>query len=227
MSFVGKILYEIFRFPIVVLFRLSGWKLTRQTLEHDKLVMTGTPHTSNLDYLLFLLSALYLRRKIFVTIKSEVFFPPLGWILKAIGGIPVDRGSSQNLVEQLVKMIDSRERILLLFTPDGTRSYAEYLKTGFYWTAVEAGVPILSAIANYKTKTVHMHLLYEPSGDIEADIAVMREEQEKHGIALYPDKANPIRTRAAYEASLEETVETVSDSLPPSDEDADSQERTA
>ncbi|MEL6403766.1 MAG: 1-acyl-sn-glycerol-3-phosphate acyltransferase [Chloroflexota bacterium] len=228
MSFVGKALFEIFRFPIAVLFHLAGWKITRKTLEQDKLVLTGTPHTSNWDYPLFLASSIVLRRKMYVTVKSELFFFPIAGLLKAIGCIPVYRDSSNNLVDQLVEMVNSRERILLLFTPSGTRSYAEYWKSGFYWTAHKAGVPILNAIANYKTKTVHMHVMYEPSGDLEADLEYVRQEQEKHGHGLYPEKTNPVRTRAEYEASLEENAsdDDMMDAMA-DDDSSSTQERSA
>ena len=202
MTFIGRILFEIFRFPLVFLWKLAGWRLTQDAIEDDKIVLTGAPHTSNWDYLHFLMAALTLRRKIYVTIKQELFFPPLGWILKALGGIPVDRHNSQNLVDELAQRIRESERMVLLFTPDGSRSYRPYWKSGFYWTALEAGVPIMLGIPDFRTKLINLDTKFVPSGNIEEDFVMIRDQQEKHGYGLYNEKANPVITRDAYEAQI-------------------------
>lgn len=202
MTFIGRILFEIFRFPLVFLWKLAGWRLTQDAIEDDKIVLTGAPHTSNWDYLHFLMAALTLRRKIYVTIKQELFFPPLGWILKALGGIPVDRHNSQNLVDELAQRLRESERMVLLFTPDGSRSYRPYWKSGFYWTALEAGVPIMLGIPDFRTKLINLDTKFIPSGNIEEDFVMIRDQQEKHGYGLYNEKANPVITRDAYEAQI-------------------------
>lgn len=202
MTFIGRILFEIFRFPLVFLWKLAGWRLTQDAIEDDKIVLTGAPHTSNWDYLHFLMAALTLRRKIYVTIKQELFFPPLGWILKALGGIPVDRHNSQNLVDELAQRLRESERMVLLFTPDGSRSYRPYWKSGFYWTALEAGVPIMLGIPDFRTKLINLDTKFVPSGNIEEDFVMIRDQQEKHGYGLYNEKANPVITRDAYEAQI-------------------------
>ncbi len=197
-----RILIEILRFPLAIMWRLMGWRINVDAIEDDKVVLTGSPHTSNWDYMNFLLAAITLRRKIYVTIKSELFFFPLGFILKALGGIPVDRHNSHNLVEQLAERLKNADRMVLLFTPDGTRSYRPYWKTGFYWVAKEAGVPIILGIPDYEKKFVRLDYKFIPSGDIEADFVKIREQQEKYGIGLYHEKTNPVITRAAYEAEV-------------------------
>lgn len=203
MKFVKRLLLEIVRAPLMFIWKgLMGWTIDRETIEDDKIILTGSPHTSNWDYLHFLLAALSLRRKIYVTIKSELFFPPLGWILKALGGIPIDRHASHNFVEQLAEFIDSKERIVLLFTPDGTRSYRPHWKTGFYWVAVETGLPIMLGIPDFPKKHVHLNYKFMPTGDLEADFALIREQQDTYGVGLYPEKANPVITRSAYEARV-------------------------
>jgi 1-acyl-sn-glycerol-3-phosphate acyltransferase len=206
MENLKKFLFEIIiRWPVVTFFHLLGWRINRETIEEDKLVLTGAPHTSNWDYPVFLWAAIYLRRKIYVTVKKELFnFPPLGWFVGFVGGIPIDRSSSHNLVDQMAERINEHERILLLFTPDGTRSYRPYWKTGFYWTALKAGVPILLGIPNYKEKCVYVHVQFTPSGDIEKDMVMIREAQEKYGHGLYPENANPVVLRPK-DAGGEET----------------------
>jgi 1-acyl-sn-glycerol-3-phosphate acyltransferase len=207
MKLIEKILFEIFRWPFVTLFWLSGWRLDRETIEEDKIILTGSPHTSNWDYPVFLLAALTLRRKIYVTVKQELVNAPYGWFVRLVGGIPIDRSKSQNLVDQLVESIKEREKMVLLFTPDGTRSYKPYWKTGFYWTAVEAGVPIMLGIPNYPKKTIHLHDPFMPSGDIEKDFAMIREIQGKYGVGLYPENTNPVVLRPKEDGASEEAKE--------------------
>lgn len=196
METVKKILFEIIRWPYVTFFKLLGWSINRETIEDDKIILTGSPHTSNWDYPVFLFAALYMRRKIYVTVKQELTqIPLLGWFIKAFGGIPIDRARSHNLVDQMVERLNERERMVLLFTPDGTRSYRPYWKTGFYWTAVEAGLPIMLGIPNYKEKKIYLHVRIMPSGDIEKDMEIIREAQEKYGLGLYPENTNPVVLR--------------------------------
>lgn len=205
-----RILSEILRFPLVMLWRLRGWRINIDAIEDDKVVLTGSPHTSNWDYMNFLMAAITLRRKIYVTIKSELFFFPLGFILKALGGIPIDRHNSHNFVEKLAERLKNADRMILLFTPDGTRSYRPHWKTGFYWVAKEAGVPIILGIPDYPKKFVRLDYRFMPSGDVEADFVKIREQQEKYGVGLYDEKTNPVITRQAYEAKLMETETDVS-----------------
>ena len=204
LKLIERIFFEIFRWPIVTLFRLSGWRINRETILEDKIVLTGAPHTSNWDYLVFLLAALTLRRKIYVTVKKELFFFPIGWFIRLVGGIPIDRFKSQNLVDQMVEMLNSHEKMILLFTPDGTRSYRPYWKTGFYWTAYKAGLPILLGIPDYPKKLIYLHVQITPSGNIEKDFEIIREAQDKYGVALYPEKANPVVLRPKEEEAKAE-----------------------
>jgi 1-acyl-sn-glycerol-3-phosphate acyltransferase len=83
----------------------------------------------------------------------------------------------------------------MVFSPDGTRGYRPHWKTGFYWVAVKANVPIVCAAIDYKNKTITMDLMLKPSGDIEADMAIIRDYQEKHGLGLYPENMNPVVLR--------------------------------
>lgn len=202
MKTIKKILFEIFRWPFATLFWLMGWRINRETIEDDKIILTGAPHTSNWDYPIFLLAAITLRRKIYVTVKQEAFkFPPFAWFVRAVGGIPIDRTSSHNVVDQMVDRLNEADKMVLLFTPEGTRSYRPYWKTGFYWTAHKAGVPIMLGIPDYKKKMVYLHVRFMPSGDIEKDFEMIREAQEKYGVGLYPEKANPVVLRPKEDES--------------------------
>lgn len=210
MAFIKQVLYEIVRFPIIALWRLSGWRVTQPSVPEDKVVMTGAPHTSNIDYLFFLLTALHLRRKIYVTVKKELFFFPVGNVIAALGGIPIDRENSYNLVGKLAERLKEADRMILLFTPDGSRSYRPHWKSGFYWTAYEAGVPIRLGIASYRKRIVNVDHQIIPSGDIEADFEIIRQLQTQYGAGLFDSRSNPVITRAAYKAQQKQAEDTLS-----------------
>jgi 1-acyl-sn-glycerol-3-phosphate acyltransferase len=195
MELIKRVLFEIFRWPIVNLWYLTGWRVSQDKIDEPRLVITGAPHTSNWDYPMFLLAILHLRRQPFVTIKHTLFFPPIGFFLRLFGGMPIDRTKSHNLVEQMSNLLNSRELIWMVFSPDGTRKYQPNWKTGFYWVAVEADVPILCAAINYKTKTITLDLMFKPSGDIEADMIQIHEYQEKYAYGRYPENMNPVVLR--------------------------------
>lgn len=195
MKWLQQIILEIFRYPILGLWYLSGWRTESDFPPDEKLVLTGAPHTSNWDYIVALLAAYEQRRRLNVTIKSELFFPPLGWILRGLGGVPIERSKSQNLVDQIADRFNETDRMIMIFTPEGTRSYTDYWKTGFYWAAVEAKVRILCVAINWEQKRVHFGLVFEPSGDIEADFEKIKAYQEKYGSGLKPENESKIALR--------------------------------
>ena len=210
MELLKRILLEIFRWPIITIWKLTGWRVSQEKVDYDRLVITGAPHTSNWDYFMFLLAILHLRRRPFVTVKHTLFFPPVGTFLRIFGGMPIDRSQSHNLVQQMCDLLNSREKIWMVFSPDGTRSYRPHWKTGFYWTAVETGLPIMCAAINWKTKTITLDLIFEPTGDIEADMAMIREYQKKYGAGLYPEQENPVVVRPKEISEGEAVVEAAS-----------------
>lgn len=175
--------------------RWRGWDLGASLPELDKYIIIGAPHTSNWDYAHFLAGAAQAGRRPRVTIKKELFFPPLSWVLYVIGSIPIDRKGSVGLVEQLTEQLNTAERLVFVFTPEGTRSYRDHWKTGFYHIAVQAEVPIVMAALNYPDKRVYISEPFYPTGDIQADFEAFRAYYAQNGIALHPEKANDVRLR--------------------------------
>ena len=103
---------------------MFGWKIDERTPEGiKKCVIVVGPHTSNWDFVLGKMAFITYGVKGRFLIKKELFFPPLGWILKAMGGVPVDRKQRNNLTETAVKFFNENETMYLVFTPEGTRSY--------------------------------------------------------------------------------------------------------
>lgn len=174
--------------------RLFGWKFEGELPPHDKLVVVGAPHTSNWDFVLMVLNTAMLRIEPSWMGKHTLFDGPLGPMFRAFGGIPIDRRSPHNAVDQLVAEFKRRKRLFLIITPEGTRSRTEHWKSGFYHIASGADVPIALAFADYSRKTVGIGPVISTSGDIERDmagIAAFFEGAE----GKFPEKFGPVRFR--------------------------------
>ena len=195
MKFIQNLFLDIARLPVLLLWRLTGWTISQPLPPDAKLVITGAPHTSNWDYYLFLLAISYLRRRPYVTVKKELFFPPLGWILRLFGGVPIDRQNPKGIVEQIIEKVKKTDHILMVFTPEGTRSYTDYWKPGFYRVAMEADTRILCVAVNYPEKTLYFDLLFKPTGDIEADFEQIKAYQEQYGRGKYPQNEGKVALR--------------------------------
>ena len=126
--------------------------------------------------------------------KHTVFWWPLGVLLRALGGISVDRRSRHNLVEQLVEALAHEDELALGVPPEGTRKYAEYWKSGFYHIARGAGLPIIPAYLDWEKKEAGFGMILWPSDDIRADMDQLRAFYAgKSG--LHPENVGPIRLR--------------------------------
>jgi 1-acyl-sn-glycerol-3-phosphate acyltransferase len=111
---------------------------------HKKYVIAVAPHTSWWDFPVGVLarSALHIEHARYLG-KSQLFKPPFGWIFRKLGGTPVDRSSSHDMVEQVVKIFNAHDEFVLALAPEGTRQKVQKLRTGFYYIAKGAGVPIV------------------------------------------------------------------------------------
>lgn len=167
------------------IFWIIGWKIDERAPEGiKKCVIVVGPHTSNWDFVLGKMAFITYGVKGKFLIKKELFFPPLGWILKAMGGVPVDRKQRNNLTETAVKYFNENETMYLVFTPEGTRSYNPNWKKGFYFIAQKANVPIYICYMDYKRKIGGFHSIFYPTGNFEEDInyikGILREYKGKY-----------------------------------------------
>jgi 1-acyl-sn-glycerol-3-phosphate acyltransferase len=153
---------------------LFGWRLVGALPATPKYVIIAAPHTSNWDFIVAILAAAAFGLRINFMMKDELFRPPWGWFFRALGGIPINRRSNNNVVQQMVQRFAERERLALVIPPEGTRSKVTKWKTGFYYIALGAGVPILLGFADFARKQVGSGPLITPTGDIEADLAGIR-----------------------------------------------------
>ncbi len=137
-----------------VVLKLMGWKAVNTFPYHlQKYVVIVGPHTSGWDFVIGLLfrKALRLERARYLG-KSELFKPPFGFFFRWLGGYPVNRTSSHNLVDQVANIFQAHEQFGIALSPEGTRKRVDRLKTGFYNIARKAGVPIVMVGLDYASK---------------------------------------------------------------------------
>lgn len=154
--------------------KMMGWKVEGEVPDLPKFVVLFAPHTSGWDlpFMLAIAYALGIEAKWFG--KKEIFRWPIGKFLKWLGGIPVDRDNHQNMVGQTVQLMNEHEQFIVGISPEGTRSKSSCWKTGFYYIAHEAGVPIVLAYLDYDRKAGGFGPVIETTGEIETDIEIIR-----------------------------------------------------
>jgi 1-acyl-sn-glycerol-3-phosphate acyltransferase len=157
-----------------------GWSTGGDAPKVERAVFIAAPHTSNWDLPHMLAAAFVFRLKISFLAKHTLFRWPLGGLLRWLGGIPVDRRAPRGLVDQVVDRISAADRILVIVPPSGTRSRRDYWKSGFYWMARNAGVPIVCGTLDYSRRIASLGTIVEPTEDVEADMDAIR--------AYYTDK---------------------------------------
>jgi 1-acyl-sn-glycerol-3-phosphate acyltransferase len=131
---------------------VSGWKQLSSPPDEPKYVAIAAPHTSNWDLVLLLAVAWVNRVKLSWMGKHTLFRGPLGWLLRRFGGIPIDRRSRHNVVEQMAEVFRQAKRLILAIPPEGTRKHTGHWKSGFYHIARLAQVPIIPGALDYARK---------------------------------------------------------------------------
>jgi len=173
-----------------IILKLIGWKVNCQMVfNFKKAVLVVAPHTSSLDFWLGRLTFWYLNLPINFVIKKEYFKFPISNILKALGGIPIDRKKSAGSIEQIARYFDSNDKVFIAITPEGTRKFTKNWKMGFYYIALKAKVPIILCYVDYKKKECGMGHTIIPTGNIEEDLKILYNFYK--GVnAKYPEKFN-------------------------------------
>lgn len=154
--------------------KMMGWKIEGKPPTVPKYVVIAVPHTSNWDFPLALSIAFVYGIDIHWMGKASLFKGWRGPVMKWLGGIPIYRSSSQNVVAQTIGKFKTCERLVVAVPPEGTRSRVEKWKTGFYYIALGAGVPIALGFLDYKRKVGGFLSAFSPSGDVDKDIAEIR-----------------------------------------------------
>lgn len=160
------------------LLRLSGWRIEGEVPDLPKFLMVGAPHTSNWDYVLTLLVLGDLQADLHYVIKNSVVEGPFGSLIQKWGGISVDRANTQGFVQKMVEEFESRDTFILAIMPTGTRSAKKEWRSGFYYIALQAGVPVMLVTFDYGNKVMRLGPTIELSGDYEADLALIQSKYE-------------------------------------------------
>ena len=153
--------------------RLLGWRLEGTFPDLPKFVLVGAPHTSNWDAVVGMAAALAYGVEVYFYAKREAFRPPFGGVVRALGGIPVERSRPGGLVGQAVEAFGTRDAFLLGVTPEGTRAPVERWKTGFHAIARAAGVPLLLVPLDFRRKTIGPGPVVWPTDDLAHDLRVL------------------------------------------------------
>jgi len=174
--FTTPVVNTLLRGFSVAFLRLAGWSVEgRLPPEATKSVFIAAPHTSNWDLPYTLMVAFALRLNPYWMGKHTIFKAPFGPLMRWLGGIAVNREQSNNLVAASAQAIrESDGPVQLIVPPEGTRSKTRYWKTGFYYIAQTAGVPIVMAYMDYSTKRSGLGPLFQPTGDVDADMAAIK-----------------------------------------------------
>ncbi len=169
--------------------KLFGWSVSVSTPDYPKCIICVAPHTSNWDFIIGKLAYASTGRKTGFLMKESWFFWPLGPIFRAIGGVAVPRGRKHgpSLTETLIEKYRNSRRLVLAITPEGTRSRTCQWHTGFLRIAFEAKVPVVLAVIDFEKKTAMMEQTFEPSGNIDADMAAIKQYYRPFK-GRYPDK---------------------------------------
>lgn len=159
----------------LIFFRIMGWKLHNEfDPSVKKCVVVVAPHTSSFDFLIGILVRKIMGVDFNFVGKKELFKPPFGWYFKMVGGAPLDRTGNQKKVDAIAEIFESREIFRLALAPEGTRKKTERWKTGFYFIALKARVPIVPVVFDFGTKTVSIKRAFKPTGNLEMDLEIIQ-----------------------------------------------------
>jgi 1-acyl-sn-glycerol-3-phosphate acyltransferase len=178
----------------IYILKLIGWKLENKLPAEKKHLIIGAFHTSNWDLLLALLCFSAMKLKFNWIGKHTLFRWPFGLLFKAIGGIPVNRSIQTGFIHRIAELYHNNNALIIAMSPEGTRSKTEHWRTGFYYIALEANIPIALAYVNYPEKKAGIGKYFMPSGNIQQDLEIIKKYYaSKKG--KYPDKQGDIKIK--------------------------------
>ena len=185
------------RFAKAVL-NLFGWQIETIYPTEKKYVIVGAHHTSNWDLPVALLFSMASGIKFNFLAKDEAFRWPFGGFMHVLGGIPVNRRANTNFVDQIAKEFETRQELVIVITPEGTRRKTEYWKTGFYYIALASKVPVALGYLDYSRKQIGIGRMLMLSGEIETDLEIIREFYADK-VGKFPGEHGAIRLKPNFE----------------------------
>ena len=181
---------------------LGGWRFVGEIPKPRRAVCLAVPHTDNMDGLLLVLLAQSVGMTISWMVKDEWGKPPLGVLIRKVGGVPVDRTKPNGMVGHMIEEFERRDDFDLVIPPEGTCSRTEYWRSGFYRIALGAKVPVVPGFLDYRDKQGGFGPPIELTGNVRADMDAIRAFYEKQKPQpRNPDKFGPMRLREETEVS--------------------------
>lgn len=176
---------------------MGGWKFVGEIPAPRRAVCLAVPHTATKDGLLLVLLAQSVGMKIAWMVKDAWGKGLTGPLVRAVGGVPIDRSARHGMVEQMIEEMGKREDFHLVIPPEGTRSRAEYWKSGFYRIALGAGVPVVPGFLDYEKKVGGFGPPIDLTGDVRVDMQKLRDfyGPDAARMARHPELFGPIRLR--------------------------------
>lgn len=166
----------------------GGWKVSITVPDVPKCIICVAPHTSNWDFILGILAYGSINRRANFLMKSQWFVWPLGYLFRAMGGIPVERkNKTVSLTDVVVEKFATAKRMHLAITPEGTRSLTTRWHTGFLHIALKADVPIFLGVIDFPSRRIMIDHTFIPTGDVEADMRAVKDFYAPFK-GIHPDK---------------------------------------
>lgn len=158
-----------------LILKFFGWQVEENFPAFSRYVLVAAPHTSYLDFPLVMIGMATAGIRFHMAATKGIFGWPFGILMRLLGVIPVNRSMKSDFVEKMASLFDERRRdFILAIAPEGTRMKTDSWKTGFYYIALEAGVPIALGYMDYSKKVMGVGPVLTPSGNIESDFEVIR-----------------------------------------------------
>jgi 1-acyl-sn-glycerol-3-phosphate acyltransferase len=176
------------------LLKVLGWRIEGSRPVTDRYVLIAAPHTSNWDLPLMLAFGAAFDMKIRWMAKHNLFHPPLGWLMRSLGGMPIFRHETRNVVDEMADAFDTNDQLILVVPTEGTRERTEYWKSGFYHIARKAGVPIVPSYLDFGEKRGGFGPALQPTGDVGSDMQYFRDFY-RDMTGKFPQKFGPVRLK--------------------------------
>lgn len=174
-AFATPVLTPLLRLLSLLILKLVGWRAVGTPPAEKRFVLIAAPHTSNWDFPLMLMVVLKLRLRLYWMGKNSLFVFPFGFLMRWLGGIPIDRSRSHNTVDQVSQLYRERESLIILIPPEGTRSKVKRWKTGFYHIANNTDIPILMGYLDAAKKEAGLADFFHPTNNPEQDMEAIRQ----------------------------------------------------
>ena len=177
-----------------IFLKILGWRIEGEVPDIKKFVIIAAPHTTNWDFPITLAGTFVLKIKIYWMGKAAIFRWPFGAVCRWLGGIPIERSQSKNVVEQTVNAFNEMDNLIMIIPPEGSRKKVSYWKIGFYHIAKGANVPIVLGFLDYRRKVGGIGTSFIPRG-------VLKKICRRSRLSMPPSQENIIICSAMLHSS--------------------------